>query len=151
MTACLSDRMLWALSEGDGTTMDGDHLAHCRLCADRARQMRDDIAVISHALRSPLPAAGAVAERTRRVALGWGLAGALAAIVLVVLVPVRLTQRRSPAVTDGVAALGALSTSVFGEDARPGTPTTDDLDVVATAFDSAGPCEWQPDGCPDEE
>jgi hypothetical protein len=146
MTACLSDRLLWVLSEGDGTAVEREHLAQCRLCADRARQFADDLALIGGVLRAPAPAVAARGARTVR--LSWRLAGALVAVFVLALVFSLRPGKRSPGGTDvdGVATLTALSTSLFGEDLESSGSATD-LDVVATAFDAAGPCEWQAGGC----
>jgi len=147
MTACLTDRMLWALSEGDGTHDERDHLAHCRLCADRARAIRDDLTVIGSALRRPEPVATDAARDVRTVA-AWGMASALAVLAVAALVFARPAMQRSLAQHDGVAALVALSTDVFAED-TPADVAATDVEVVASAFEAAGPCEWEAGGCQD--
>jgi hypothetical protein len=151
MTMCLSDRVLWALSEGDGTAAEREHLERCQLCAHRARQLDEDLVAIGKTLRGPVPAGAVVVSRPKTVNLAWALLAAVIVLGFVGFWSARSVPVGAPAVavTDGVAALTDLSTRVFAEDGQSIRPATD-LEVIATALDSAGPCEWQPGGCEDE-
>lgn len=150
MTACLSDRMLWALSEGDGSTTERKHLEECGLCAHRVRHLRDDLALIGRALRGREPAPAAAAGRIGTGAWALGLMGASLAAALLALFLLQPEAPRSSLASgsDGVTALAAFSRTVFAEEGSAAPAT--DLDVVATAFTVSGPCEWEPDGCGDE-
>jgi anti-sigma factor RsiW len=147
MTTCLSDRALYALSEHDATPAERAHVAACERCARRVRHLTRDLDVIGEALRAPAPA---YAPRPAVARLPWRIAAAAAvvAVVAVVISAPRVFRLRAGD-GDGVAAFAALSQSVFAQDADA-TPTSD-VDVLAAAFDSAGPCEWQPEGCDDDE
>src|SRR5438046_8010473 len=65
MTGCLPDRILWALSEGDGTLEDREHLGSCGLCQWRARRLAHDLKVLEAVLRGLPPAAEALAHGSR--------------------------------------------------------------------------------------
>ena len=154
MTACLNDRELLALSERAGTPADRDHLERCPLCSHRARALERDIGVIARVLGGPCPPEAAVVTRPRMRSI---VSGAIAALLVLGLVGLWSGTRRwpfgPPESTDGVAALADLSANVFGEDGAEVEAATDvdtDVEVIASAFDSAGPCEWQPGGCDDE-
>ena len=53
--ACLPERMLLALVEGDGDRAAQAHLRDCALCAGRMRRLTGDIARIVRVLREPPP------------------------------------------------------------------------------------------------
>jgi hypothetical protein len=151
MTACLGDRTLWALSEGDGSTPEREHLEECGLCAHRVRHLHDDLAVIGRALRGREPAVAVAGRRPLTGALAWGLMGASLVTAFLAVFVLRPEAPRSSLASgaDGVTALAAISRTVFAEEGRSAAPATD-LDVVATAFTVSGPCEWEADGCGDE-
>src|SRR2546428_9358283 len=75
MTGCLPDRILWALSEGDGTREDREHLGSCGLCQWRARRLAHDLKVLQAVLRDLPPAAEALAHGS--AGLRWAAAAAL--------------------------------------------------------------------------
>src|SRR2546428_2118597 len=75
MTGCLPDRILWALSEGDGTREDREHLGSCGLCQWRARRLAHDLKVLEAVLRGLPPAAEALARGS--AGLRWAAAAAL--------------------------------------------------------------------------
>ena len=147
MTTCLSDHALYALSDKDGTAEERAHLAECDRCTERIGRLTRDLAVIGEALRAPSPAHAVPAAVVR---FPWRIA-AVAAVLAVVAVTLTAPRvlRSNAADDDGVAAFAALSQSIFAPDADAAVPASD-VDVLAAAFDSAGPCEWQPEGCDDE-
>jgi len=151
MTGCLPDRILWALSEGDGTHEDREHLGSCGLCEWRARRLAHDLKVVAAALRDAPPAAGAPPQAP--AGFRWAAAAALVAVGLG-LAWVRggpAQHRTAPARVADIPVLETLSSAVFADSdlaaLAPASPT--DLDVLAAALDDAVPCDWQPGGCED--
>jgi len=147
MTACLSDHVLWSLSEGYGAAEEWEHLARCRLCAGRANRLAADVGVIAQVLGDDPPPA--TRQEPSRLSLRRF---AMAAAVLVVALGILLLARRQPPLTlvsrdDGIAVLGEMSTNVFDDGELVSAPTA--TDVVVAAFSAAAPCEWQPAGCQD--
>jgi hypothetical protein len=146
LTMCLGDGLLWKLSEGEGSAAEREHLEHCRLCWQRAQELADDLAIIGRALRGPVPPGPVIVPRPATRHLTWGLMAALVLIAFGALWSARNSPRGMSA--DGVADLADLSATIFADDAA--SPPVTDVDVIAAAFDSAGPCEWQAGGCEDE-
>jgi len=147
MTACLSDDVLWSLSEGGGTAEEGEHLQRCRLCAHRANRLAADLRVIVQVLGDAPPPA----ERREPARLPLRRFAMVAAVVVAAL-GLSLFAHRPPSSTlgvedDGIAALGEMSTDVFGEADVVTAPSA--TDEVVSALAAAAPCEWQLGGCQD--
>jgi hypothetical protein len=153
MNGCLPDRVLWALSEGEGSATDRDHLANCRLCAARARHLASDVEVLATILRDPPPAA-AVRAPVGTAGLRWAAAALVAmAVGLAWMRGTSMPGRMLPSQATELPALQAFSADVFAdpdEAALAPAPLTD-LEVMAAAVEETAPCEWQPGGCDDEE
>jgi len=150
MTGCLPDRILWALSEGDGTREDREHLGSCGLCQWRARRLAHDLKVLEAVLRGLPPAAEALAHGS--AGLRWAAAAALvmAGLGLAWVRGGPAEDRSAPARAADMPVLRALSSALFAdsvvESALVPMPPAE-LDVMAAALDEAVPCEWEPEGC----
>jgi len=151
MNRCLSDRVLWALSEGGAAVAEREHVIRCVSCARRLRQLADEVGAIAHVLsdpppaRVPAPGFDPVRLRLAAVCAVVGVAAGIAWLALPRSLP-------SPALAtgDGVAALSTVSTRVFAEEEPLAATAPSDFDVMAAAFDAAELCEWQPGGCRDD-
>jgi len=146
MTACLPDRVLWSLSEGDGPDDDHEHLAACRLCQWRARRLAHDVKVIRDVLRG-VPPSLPVRVRVASPRPRWAIAATLAAVAVALTWGVR-TPASAPVAGTDMPVLEALSRAVFldaGPESALGSPS--ELELMATAVDEVVPCEWQPGGC----
>jgi len=150
MTGCLPDRILWALSEGDGTREDREHLGSCGLCQWRARRLAHDLKVLEAVLRGLPPAAEALARGS--AGLRWAAAAALvmAGLGLAWVRGGPAEDRSLPARAADMPVLRALSSALFAdsvvESALVPMPPAE-LDVMAAALEEAVPCEWEPEGC----
>jgi hypothetical protein len=146
MMACLSDRVLWALSEEDGTAEEFLHLRHCRLCAVRADRLAAELHAIAGVLcDEPPPLASP--EPARRPLLRAAMAAVLLAAIGMAVFAHRQTPVALIAPGDGFAALSEVSSDVFDDEEPLGTPT--ETDVVVAGLSAAAPCEWQAAGCQD--
>jgi hypothetical protein len=157
MTGCLPDGVLWALSEGDGSAAEGEHLASCGLCTWRARRLTRDLQVLGRILGAPPPRSLAVPPAPRR--LRWAVAAALAGLTIGL-------ARMRPATVAGLpllaeseveAGLAPLPTDSEVEAAfAPALPTDPEAESELAAVLPGDletmevPCEWQPAGCDDE-
>ena len=90
MAGCLRDRTLLLLYYGGGTNARRNHLAKCKACAERYRQVERDLEAISHVLREkPLPKIAGYRFR-RDLARCWPATAALALALVLVWVSVRM-------------------------------------------------------------
>lgn len=84
MSRCLSDRTLWGLREGEGTTAQRVHLERCADCTGRSQQLGRDLRVLRRVLQEA-PSPHVVPLRTRARGMRWlPVAAALAVVLLVV-------------------------------------------------------------------
>ncbi len=152
MTGCLPDRLLWALSEGDGTDEERQHLAECILCTRRARHLAADVKMIARVLAATPPPARA---RHRVSVVALALAASIFAVALASLIARAPAVRTAsdvagtPAVArrDGVVRLDTLAAASFAVDDLDDGEADDD--PVGAALAAASPCEWDPAGCQD--
>jgi hypothetical protein len=134
--ACLSERVLLALIEGDGDRAAQAHLRDCALCAGRMRRLTGDIARIVRVLREPPPPPSP--ERSARwlAAAAGGLALAAGLLAAVVLPPRLHPAAGGPGDTGSGAERAALRRA--------------DNELLAAALDEPFPCEWSTEGCADD-
>ncbi len=94
MNRCLSDQALLEIHAHEGAVADQAHLRGCHACADRYRQLADDLMTIGHVLAAPPP----VATSGRGAAWGvpWMPVAVVGAALAVVLLDVVAVRRLSP-------------------------------------------------------
>ncbi len=145
MTLCLPDYTLWALSEGDGTPQERDHVAGCALCAWRAQHLAEDLGVIARVLGDEPPRAGTEPQPSV-VPLRWL---AVTAALLFLAFSVARWSTLSPvqlANPDGIAVINDMADEGFDE---PETSTFGAETVALAAALDAGDCQWDAAGCRD--
>jgi hypothetical protein len=142
MTACLDDRALFRLYEGDGSAADRSHVDECASCTRRVRTLADDVDLLARVVAEGPPPLAA----RRPVLAGnvwWIPALAVIAAELAVIV-----WNRPPAPTASVAAapvdvarsLDEVSSALFA--ANDG-PNVEDTAVRTSAFDDdASDDDW---------
>ncbi len=133
--ACLSERMLLALVEGEGDRAAQAHLRDCALCAGRMRRLTGDIARIVRVLREPPPPPPP--ERSAR----WLVAAASVVLAAGLLAAVVLPPRRQPA-AGGPGDIGTVAELAALRRA--------DNELLAAALEEPFPCEWSAEGCADD-
>ncbi|HLK12404.1 MAG TPA: hypothetical protein VKW76_13590 [Candidatus Binatia bacterium] len=143
--ACLSERMLLALAEGDGDREAQAHLRGCVLCAGRFRRLSGDIARIARVLREPPPRP--LSHRAPR----WLPAVAAVATAAALLGTLLLPRYGAPPAAGGRPATDPLPAEVLARgEAEPVALRRADNDLLAAALEEPFPCEWSEGGCDDD-
>jgi len=151
MNRCLKDQALLSLRDGEGTGAERAHLAECKACAGRYRQLGTDLEAIAQTLREA-PPPKSVGHRVRPFTIRW-LPAAVAVGVALVLTwgGVRLWSPSAPAPLRGIAdeeiwsAVEGFSADLFMLNqalAEELLGETGDLNSAGTGFDPEWPCEW---------
>jgi hypothetical protein len=147
MSRCLDERMLWRLSEGEGSGAERAHVASCLICAGRLRRLEQDLQHFQSALAGPPPLAFVQA---RPVRLRWTRAAAtLAAMVVLAWFGVWWQWPSPPHPMDTHqesiwSLLDGVSTALFPGLESGFTATPDrlsDLDDLQAALAGEWPCE----------
>ena len=84
MSRHLRDEVLWALSEGTGTSADRAHVDGCPACAVRYQQLARDLKVLGQVLRESPPRQAALQPR-RALQIRWAPAVAVMTATLLFL------------------------------------------------------------------
>lgn len=143
MTACLDDRALFRLHEGDGSAAARAHVDACALCARRYRTLVDDVELLARVVREGPPPLAA-----RRPVLAGGVwwipaltvVAVELAVVLWTRTPAPPPVRTASAAVDVAGSLDEVSTALF---AANEAATIDDVSTRTNGFDDdASSDEW---------
>ncbi|HZP42845.1 MAG TPA: hypothetical protein VFD84_15235 [Candidatus Binatia bacterium] len=135
MTACLDDRALFRLHDGDGSAAERAHVDACDDCARRYRTLVDDVELLARVVRDGPPP---LAARRPVLAGGAWLIPALAVAAAEVAVILWTRPAAPPPVRTASAAidisrsLDEVSTALF---AASDVPAGDDVAVRVSALD----------------
>jgi hypothetical protein len=145
MTACLSDDALARAHADLASVAERAHLGACAACAERARQMRRDLDLITAVLRDTREPGRVTVTRTHRRWLPAAVGLSAAAVALLVWVEVAVWRAVTPVPPtmqpqEVAAILTDVSASLFSVSGDPASRSADEgplsLESMARDVDS---------------
>lgn len=152
MSRCPGDRLLWLVSEGEGSRVDRAHVASCAACSARLRRLEADLGRLTSVLRAP--PAQIAPTRPQPFRPQWVTAAAmLAAVIMAVWVGLWWQQPAPPVLPVEASQesiwsfIDAMSAALFaaGDPGVMSSPDAlaDDLGDLQAALAGDWPCDGE--------